>query len=150
MLRVVQFISVFCDWGRMNPDYLHSVTSSSSLQQQSQGHTSSSQIGKGDSNLFSASFEILQASGEQLRGENRTRSSLRVTVADMKVYLTKLFPSHSNAEGGSKLGANFQPTSDPETLVLSQVISLPLPEYIELRGYLPFRDYEVHTFPLFA
>jgi hypothetical protein len=138
MIRVVQFVSVFCDWGRLNSEYLHSVTSPSSLQQQQQPH---------ESNLLTTSLEILRASGEQLRGENRTRSSLRVTVADMKTYLAKLFSNHPNDEGGNKLAANFHPSGDPGRPVFGQALSLPLPEYIELRGYIPFRDYEV-PFPL--
>lgn len=133
MIRVIQFVSVFCDWGRMNPYYLHSVNSNATLQ-------NTSNLVE-DSTSFLRAIEILRASGEQLRAENRTRSSLRVTVADMKSYLSKLFQNHSN-EDSSKLTGSFQSSLDSRP-ILGHGLSLPLPEYIELRGYIPLNDYEV-------
>jgi hypothetical protein len=144
MLRVVQFVSVFCDWGKMNPDYLHSVTSTSTLlttpMAQALDHGT-------DSNHLSLLGEVLKASGELLRAENRTRSSLRVTVADMKAYLSKLFNISPSAHE-NKLNSSFLTSSSAEAVsstkhVFGHGLSLPLPEYIELRGYTPLSNYEV-------
>jgi hypothetical protein len=63
----------------------------------------------------------------------------------MKAYLAKLFSNHPTDEGGNKLGPASLPLSGGDSMrpVFGHALSLPLPEYIELRGYIPFRDYEV-------
>lgn len=138
LLRVIQFLNIFCDWGRMNPQYLHSVHSSPNPQ----GLPIPAHSDDQSSNIVSA-IEILKASGELLRSENRVRSSLRATVSELKACLTKIFQTHSTPEDGPKFNFHDSIPTDITSQLFGN-ISLPLPEYIELRGYLPFQSYEIY------
>ena len=138
VVRIIQFLSIFCDWGRMNPFYLHSVNPTSNPISTSSQFRPQHQLVDIMGNSMSPELrviEILKASGDLLRAENRIRSSLRVTIADLKSFLTKLFDKNPMTN------ENIHSMSERPTLHCS--LSLPLPEYIELRGYLPLIEYEV-------
>lgn len=135
VIRIIQFLSIFCDWGRMNLFYLHSINPTSTSTSTSTSTHIKSQFQTVDGAPELKVIEILKASGELLRGENRVRSSLRVTIADMKSFLSKLFKNNPVNEENI--------FSVSERPALGCTLSVPLPEYIELRGYIPLIGYEV-------
>lgn len=127
VLRVLQAFSLFSDWGRENAIYLHSCSGSAGV--------SDKPSYTGDS--------VISASPDLLRSENRARSSMRVTFADMTVAVGKLFKeTGSTSNSPSK---TISAPSSPEKIPSSdEEMMSPLSEHIELRGYLPLaKAYEV-------
>lgn len=138
VLRLLQVFSVFCDWGRENMLFLHSIPSIEAV---------------AGSGLVDSVEGIAAASSDLLRAENRSRSSMRVTFADMKTNVAKTFQlSSSSAAVASGVSVDDgSPTKDsaltPPQYGLparadmpggsASVGTAPLSEHIELRGYLP-------------
>eukprot|EP00602_Paraphysomonas_sp_CaronLab_P008505 CAMPEP_0185027480 /NCGR_PEP_ID=MMETSP1103-20130426/12565_1 /TAXON_ID=36769 /ORGANISM="Paraphysomonas bandaiensis, Strain Caron Lab Isolate" /LENGTH=965 /DNA_ID=CAMNT_0027561495 /DNA_START=178 /DNA_END=3072 /DNA_ORIENTATION=+ len=114
IVSTLQMLSIFCDWGRGNLNFLHSISNHSYSVQG--GEVATVALPKPEN-----------ASPELIRSENRARSSMRVTLADMKTSL-----SNWNKK---------EDTSDHSSV---EEVPPPLAEHIELRGYLPLaRQYEV-------
>jgi hypothetical protein len=133
--------------------FLHSIPTSEIVPGAGAG------VGSGDS-----VEGMLAASPDLLRAENRSRSSMRVTFADMKANVAKTFgltiaggdvAAAVAADGGSPTreataGNRGARNASPSKGVVSTVEAVsdtaPLSEHIELRGFLPCAaSYEVRN-----
>lgn len=128
VLRVLQFFSVFCDWGRDNPLYLHSAQASS-------GGSSA------EGTRRSAVDDVVAAMPDLLRVENRARSSMRVTLGDMISAVKKGFrhaapPPPSPGSEEARSTPQDPPSKEAVSVSDTEKENL-LSEHIELRGYLP-------------